>query len=48
VAAYAFDGIDRVFSNDAVLPTLLRGHLFGAAARVPPVAHALWKRAAGL
>ena len=48
VAAYAFDGIDRVFSNDSVLPTLLRGHLFGAAARVPPVAHALWKRAAGL
>ena len=48
VAAYAFDGIDRLFSNDAVLPTLLRGHLFGAAARVPPVAHALWRRAAGV
>lgn len=48
VAALAFDGIDRVFSNDAVLPTLLRGHLFGAAARVPPVAHLLWRRAAGL
>lgn len=48
VAAYAFDGIDRLFSNDAVLPTLLRGHLFGAAARLPPVAHALWRRAAGV
>lgn len=48
VSAYAFDGIDRVFSNDAVLPTLLRGRLFGAAARVPPVAHVLWRRAAGL
>ena len=48
VAALAFDGIDRVFSNDAVLPTLLRGHLFGVAARVPPVAHLLWRRAAGL
>ena len=48
VSAYAFDGIDRVFSNDALLPTLLRGRLFGAAARVPPVAHVLWRRAAGL
>ena len=48
MAALAFDGIDRVFSNEAVLPTLLRGHLFGAAARVPPVAHLLWRRAAGL
>ena len=48
IAALAFDGIDRVFSNEAVLPTLLRGRLFGAAARVPPVAHLLWRRAAGL
>ena len=48
MAALAFDGIDRVFSNEAVLPTLLRGRLFGAAARVPPVAHLLWRRAAGL
>lgn len=48
VAALTFDGIDRVFSNDAVIPTLLRGHLFGAAARIPPVAHGLWRRAAGL
>lgn len=48
VAALGFDAIDRVFSNDAVLPTLLRGHLFGAAARIPPMAHLLWRRAAGL
>lgn len=48
VAAYAFDGIDRLFSNDALVPTLLRGHLFSAAAKLPPVAHALWRRAAGL
>lgn len=48
VAAYAFDGIDRLFSNHAVVPTLLRGHLFSAAARLPPVAHALWKQASGL
>ena len=48
VAACTFDGIDRVFSNDALLPTLLRGQLFGAASRVGPVAHLLWRRAAGL
>src|SRR5690606_23241246 len=48
LAALAFDGIDRVFSNDALVPALLRGHLFGAAARLPPVAHMLWRRAAGV
>lgn len=48
VAGHAFDAIDRVFSNDALLPTLLRGQLFGAARRLPPVAHALWRHAAGL
>lgn len=48
LAAWAFDGIDRVFSNDALLPTLLRGHLFGMASRVPPVAYAMWRRAAGV
>jgi hypothetical protein len=30
VAAQAFDAINRVFSNDAPLPTLLRGHLLGS------------------
>src|SRR5690606_31894675 len=29
VAAYAFEAINRGFSNDALLPTLLRGHLLG-------------------
>lgn len=48
LAALAFDGIARVFSNDALVPALLRGHLFGAAARLPPVAHMLWRRAAGV
>ena len=48
VAACSFDGIDRVFSNDALLPTLMRGQLFSAAARMGPVAHGLWRRAAGL
>lgn len=48
LAAYAFEGINRVFSNDAVLPTLLRGHLLGLAGRLSPITHVLWKHAAGL
>lgn len=48
VAAYAFDGINRLFSNDGVGATLLRGHLLGMAGRLPPIAHALWRQASGL
>lgn len=48
VAAYAFEGINRVFSNDALLPTLLRGPVMGLGARIPMVAHALWRHAAGV
>jgi 2-octaprenyl-3-methyl-6-methoxy-1,4-benzoquinol hydroxylase len=48
VAAYAFETINRTFSNDAVLPTLLRGHALGLAGRLPPLTRALWKHAAGL
>jgi 2-octaprenyl-3-methyl-6-methoxy-1,4-benzoquinol hydroxylase len=47
VAAYSFETINRVFSNDAMLPTLLRGHALGLAGRLPPLARLLWKRAAG-
>jgi len=47
VAAYSFETINRVFSNDALLPTLLRGHLLGIAGRLPPLSRLLWKRAAG-
>ncbi|WP_407354225.1 UbiH/UbiF family hydroxylase [Luteimonas sp. R10] len=47
VAAWSFDGINRLFSNDALLPTLLRGPLLGAAGRMPPLVAALWRRAAG-
>lgn len=47
-AAYAFDGINRLFSNDAPLPTLARGHLLGLAGRIPGLDARLWKRAAGL
>ncbi|TDK21722.1 FAD-dependent oxidoreductase [Luteimonas aestuarii] len=48
VAAHAFDGINALFSNDAMPTTLLRGHLLGAANRLPMVTAALWRRAAGL
>lgn len=48
VATYSFEAINRAFSNDALLPTLLRGHALGVAGRLPPLAQFLWKRAAGL
>lgn len=48
VSAHAFDAINRLFSNDAPVPTLLRGPLLGLAGRVPPLTHALWRHAAGL
>ena len=46
-AAYTFDGINRLFSNDSPLPTLARGHLLGIAGRIPGLDALLWKRAAG-
>lgn len=48
VSAYAFDGLNRLFSNDALLPTLVRGPLLGLAGKLPPLTHAFWKRAAGV
>ncbi|MDQ2702932.1 MAG: UbiH/UbiF family hydroxylase [Pseudomonadota bacterium] len=48
LAAHAFEGINRIYSNDSLAATLLRGPLLGLAGRLPPVAHFLWKRAAGL
>ncbi|MBS0456357.1 MAG: FAD-dependent oxidoreductase [Proteobacteria bacterium] len=48
VAAWTFDGINRLFSTDAPLPTLLRGHLLGLGGRVPGMDGLLWKRAAGV
>lgn len=48
LAAYAFDGLNRMFSNDAVLPTLLRGPLLGVAGRLPALTHLFWRRAAGV
>lgn len=47
-SAHAFDAINRVYRSDALLPTLLRGHAFGIAARLPMIPRALWRHAAGL
>lgn len=47
LAAHAFESINRVYSNDAPWPTLLRGHALGIAGKLPPVARVLWRRASG-
>lgn len=47
-AMHAFDAINRAYSNDAMWPTLLRGHALGIAGRLPPVASILWRQASGL
>jgi 2-octaprenyl-3-methyl-6-methoxy-1,4-benzoquinol hydroxylase len=47
-SAYAFETIDRLFSNDDVLGTLLRGHALGLAGKIPPLSRALWRHAAGM
>lgn len=48
VNALAFEAINRAYSNDALWPTLLRGHALGAAGKLPPLARALWRHAAGV
>ncbi len=48
MAAHAFDAINRAYSNDAMWPTLLRGHALGIAGKLPPLARALWRHAAGV
>ena len=47
-SAHAFGLINRVFSNDAVAPTLLRGHALGLVGKLAPLNRALWRHAAGL
>ncbi|HET6604910.1 MAG TPA: FAD-dependent oxidoreductase [Xanthomonadaceae bacterium] len=47
MAAWAFDGLNRLFSNDAVLPTLLRGPALGLVDRIPPLKRFFIARAAG-
>ncbi|GGK00323.1 FAD-dependent oxidoreductase [Luteimonas terricola] len=48
MAARAFDGINRVYTSDSPAAVLLRGHALGLAGRLPPVAGALWRHAAGI
>lgn len=48
VSALAFEAINRIYSNDQPVATLLRGHALGIAGRVPMLRHALWRHAAGL
>ena len=47
VAAYSFEAINGAFSNEAVLPTLLRGPMLGLAGRLAPLKSLLLKAAAG-
>ncbi|MDQ3288407.1 MAG: FAD-dependent oxidoreductase [Pseudomonadota bacterium] len=48
IAAYGFEGLNRLFSDDAVGASLLRGPAMGVVGLVPPLTRALWKHAAGL
>ena len=46
--AHAMGAINRVYSNDGLLPTLLRGQAFAIAGALPPLSRALWRHAAGI
>lgn len=48
VAALAFENINRIFSNDNVALSLLRGHLLGIGDRIVPLKNAMARYAAGL
>lgn len=48
MAAHAFDGLNRLFSNDSVAATLLRGPAMGVVGLLPPLNRVLWRQAAGL
>lgn len=47
LSAWAFDGINRVFSGDGLASTLLRGPALGLANAVPGLSRRLWRHAAG-
>lgn len=44
----AFEAINRAYSNDALLPTFLRGRALGVANSIAPLRDALWRHAAGV
>ena len=46
-AAYAFDGIERLFGTDAVLPTLLRGPALGLVDKLTPLKRFFMRHASG-
>ncbi|WP_290780371.1 FAD-dependent monooxygenase [Arenimonas sp.] len=48
LAAYSFDAINRFFSNDALLPTLVRGPLLGLVGRAGPLGRFFARRAGGI
>ena len=48
VAAYAFENINRVFSNDNFALSLLRGTLLGAGDKLTPLKNAMARYAAGI
>ena len=48
LAAYSFEGINRLFSNDALLPTLVRGPLLGLVGRAGALGRFFAGRAAGI
>lgn len=47
IAARAFDGLNRLFSNDALLPTLLRGPALGLVDRIGPLKRLFARHAMG-
>ena len=47
-SAHAFSAINRMFSNDDLFATLLRGHALGIAGKLAPLNRALWRHAAGI
>jgi 2-octaprenyl-3-methyl-6-methoxy-1,4-benzoquinol hydroxylase len=47
-SAHAFSAINRIFSNDDVATTLLRGPALGLAGKLAPLSRALWRHAAGV
>ena len=47
VAAHAFESLNRLFSNDAFVPTLLRGPALGLVDRLTPLKRLFAKHAAG-
>lgn len=47
VAAYSFEGLNRLFSNDALLPTLLRGPALAAFDKIGPLKALFLRRAVG-